>query len=402
MNDDLNSQSNIDETESLAERTPEQTTPPPHVPLNPPATSSYPGFKDLLKQSLDIYKKHFFKFIRILVLLVLVALAFLLLPFNSMEGSGSTPNISFLITTQLISNLVGIFVALWLVFAIKQALDTGDVIIKEAFRSTLRNLFPYIWVGLLVYFIALPGFFLLIIPGVILAVHLSMSHLVLVDENIKGLNAVIKSMDYVKGKAFWVIGNFIVLTILALVTFVPIMLLFAGFGEFFYGIAISLISVLISPIPWIFAFLMFRALKAAKGSYIPAPTRKRRIKFALLALIGFVALPVIFGGLLLSTLNPNEQLQKARDSKRESDILMMSNALNTYFTDNQEYPASLNELTPRYFSYVPVDPLSGKSYTYSATTGTGENYKLCANEMEVSEKFCKDSFIPSRIYDTVK
>ena len=298
--------------------------------------------------------------------------------------------------------LLANFVALWLVFAIKQALDTGDVIIKEAFRSTLRNLFPYIWVGLLVYFIALPGFFLLIIPGVILAVHLSMSHLVLVDENIKGLNAVIKSMDYVKGKAFWVIGNFIVLTILALVTFVPIMLLFAGFGEFFYGIAISLISVLISPIPWIFAFLMFRALKAAKGSYIPAPTRKRRIKFALLALIGFVALPVIFGGLLLSTLNPNEQLQKARDSKRESDILMMSNALNTYFTDNQEYPASLNELTPRYFSYVPVDPLSGKSYTYSATTGTGENYKLCANEMEVSEKFCKDSFIPSRIYDTVK
>src|SRR3989344_6059198 len=281
MNDDLNSQSNIDETESLAERTPEQTTPPPHVPLNPPATSSYPGFKDLLKQSLDIYKKHFFKFIRILVLLVLVALAFLLLPFNSMEGSGSTPNIFFLIIHHLIINLL----------------------------------------------------------GVILAVHLSMSHLVLVDENIKGLNAVIKSMDYVKGKAFWVIGNFIVLTILALVTFVPIMLLFAGFGEFFYGIAISLISVLISPIPWIFAFLMFRALKAAKGSYIPAPTRKRRIKFALLALIGFVALPVIFGGLLLSTLNPNEQLQKARDSKRESDILMMSNALNTYFTDNQEYPA---------------------------------------------------------------
>lgn len=66
--------------------------------------------------------------------------------------------------------------------------------------------------------------------------------------------------------------------------------------------------------------------------------------------------------------------RRARDDARKNDLKNTQQALETYFNDNNRYPAALSALTPQYINTVPNDPKGG-AYTYTpapngcATTG---------------------------------
>ena len=83
--------------------------------------------------------------------------------------------------------------------------------------------------------------------------------------------------------------------------------------------------------------------------------------------------------------------QKARDSKRLSDLKQTQTALELYYTDKSEYPSEsgtlgagnlvcLDNVAPgfhasgctasAYMNLVPKDPLAAQSYVYTMTTGT--------------------------------
>lgn len=76
---------------------------------------------------------------------------------------------------------------------------------------------------------------------------------------------------------------------------------------------------------------------------------------AILALIGFQALV--------------DGPKRARDTQRKNDLRNIKTALETYFTDFNEYPAATNNLQPDYMKDVPEDPQTKGAYTYT-TTGT--------------------------------
>lgn len=110
-------------------------------------------------------------------------------------------------------------------------------------------------------------------------------------------------------------------------------------------------------------------------------TRNNRLPAEIL--IVFIILIVVTIA-VFTTINIEEILQRARDSKRLSNLSKLRTALENYKTDHGwSYPTSLSFLTD-YISPIPTDPLTKKSYGYT-TDNSNTRYELDAN-LE-SEKF---------------
>jgi len=82
----------------------------------------------------------------------------------------------------------------------------------------------------------------------------------------------------------------------------------------------------------------------------------------LLIAIGLLGVLV---GFLIFTLNPFTQLQKAKDTKKQSDIKQIQTAADTYYNDINCYPLQLTStyLNQNYIKNIPTDP-DGGSYIY--------------------------------------
>ena len=107
-----------------------------------------------------------------------------------------------------------------------------------------------------------------------------------------------------------------------------------------------------------------------------------------IALVGVIAAALIFG------LNPLAQIQKSNDAHRKSDLASMQRALELYYQDNGNYPASSadfklyinastknwgDQWTP-YMSTLPKDPIPTNTYMYySPASGNGQTYYIYAN-----------------------
>ncbi len=113
----------------------------------------------------------------------------------------------------------------------------------------------------------------------------------------------------------------------------------------------------------------------------------------LLELLVVIGLIGILAGATITILNPEKQLQRARDTRRKADLQQIRSALELYRSDNGAYPATswvyspdgaswIPGLTPDYISIVPQDPKnngsppwaggsSSYSYAYESVTDAG-------------------------------
>ncbi len=116
--------------------------------------------------------------------------------------------------------------------------------------------------------------------------------------------------------------------------------------------------------------------------------------FTLVELLVVIGVISILAGATLTILNPEKQLQRARDSRRKADLQQIRSALELYRSDFGTYPTTdwvystavgnswIPGLSPDYLKTVPKDPknigsnYSGQVYGYyssawcSATPGT--------------------------------
>ncbi len=87
------------------------------------------------------------------------------------------------------------------------------------------------------------------------------------------------------------------------------------------------------------------------------------------AVIGLLAVT------LLISVRPKDQLAKGRDARRKADLELLSQKLEDYYNDYDEYPNALtcNASFDPYLVRIPCDPRGG-SYFYVTTTG--QEYKI--------------------------
>lgn len=96
---------------------------------------------------------------------------------------------------------------------------------------------------------------------------------------------------------------------------------------------------------------------------------KKSRGFTLIELLVVIAIIGILASIVLVSVNSARQ--KARDTKRVSDIQSIILALDQYVDQNGSYPTALSTLVPLFMSVVPQDPTSGAAPQYATCDPDG-------------------------------
>src|SRR3989344_1493525 len=90
--------------------------------------------------------------------------------------------------------------------------------------------------------------------------------------------------------------------------------------------------------------------------------KKRMGGFTIVELLVVIVVIAILVALTLPNLFGLQR--RARDDTRKNDLKNVQQALETYYNDNNAYPAALAGLATEYINTVPADPQGG-AYTYT-------------------------------------
>ena len=260
------------------------------------------GVSALLSQTWSIYKKRFWVFsgvmiIPIVVLIISTALMaggvlVWLTAFSSKFAISGILLVPLMVLLFLIIFISQIWGQTALLYAVKDSQE--KIGIKESYEKGGHKLSSYVWVAILAGVITFGGFVLLIVPGLIFSVWFSMALFVLIAEDLTGMDALLKSKEYVRGKwggVFW--RTFFIGILYVIIYYVPTLIL-DFFKVPFAGQVVNLISGLfLSPFIMTYLFLLYNNLKSLKGDVVLAPTKSTKIKFALVGILGILFIPVI-------------------------------------------------------------------------------------------------------------
>ncbi len=351
------------------------------MPVSGPVSTELPKIGRLFSDSFELMKK------RILVMVVSGLLPILgLVAFSIVAGtvwfivhkfSSIASNILLLIFAVL--GVVAIFYAIfWVATAYFTALRDADenTGIKENLKRARPLIGSFLVVGLLTQLVALGGFVLLIIPGIIFMVWYCFAPMIMVAEGKKGRAALAQSKAYVAGRWWKVFGRIVLLN---LIYIVPAMVLQAvlAFNRN-WGVNIFLRIVLFI---WQFFYAYFQLsysytlYKQVKNSAPAADGGKYIGAITGWAIWGGIGGIIVIGGLIASVvlLALNSARSTSRDAQRLADVRQVSSVLELYFNDNNAYPENLSGLTPKYIEQLPTapEPADGtcttaeNTYTYS-------------------------------------
>lgn len=177
--------------------------------------NSLPGAKAILSQAWALYKQRLGTFLGVMIIPTLVLIVIVplfvgseLLESKFLYSKFSAGASGFSVVAAKVSFLIIFISQLWgetaLLYAIKDSQEGIGVV--EAYRRGWHKIFSYLWLSFLAGFIIIGGFLLFVIPGIIFAVWFGVAAFVLIAEDLKGMNALLNSREYVRGKwgdVFW-------------------------------------------------------------------------------------------------------------------------------------------------------------------------------------------------------
>lgn len=267
---------------------------------------------------------------------------------------------------------------------------SGPVTIIDAFKRSWSMVGAYVWVAFLVSFVVMGGFLLFIIPGIIFMVWFSLATYVVVNENIRGMDALMRAKEYARGKWFPIFLRLVFIGIVILAaTYIPAYFITATGIPYLGEILQLLLGVVVGPLGVVYGYLLYRALRRMRGADIPAPTNKW--VFITIGFVGGLLVPILLmSSIVFASLSTARE--KSRDAKRISDIGQIQLALELYYDTHQSYPATLQPLVderdiPVYgkelvnnSDYVYAQINGGKSYAVGASLERGDNYVLMTDD----------------------
>ncbi len=249
--------------------------------------------KDLLKTSWAIYTKKLGLLLGILA--IPFALSILIEP-------------SYLISKSLGTFLssISLVVFFWsqvaILFAIIDERDNPPF--QEVVKKGWSKIVPFVWLSVLSTFIVGGGFFLAVIPGIILSVWFLFSSFVFIVEDRGGMNALMRSKQLATGYWLNIFGKIVFLLILILLLIFPINIIMESMSidpDFVNDLISAFIA---TPIALIFFYLIYTDLAIIKKD---APevvvTKKDKIKFAAIGLIGWIIGLIIIAMILAGLSN---------------------------------------------------------------------------------------------------
>ena len=285
----------------------QQPLAPSQTPVAEPSVESvFLGPTKLLGNAWTLYKQRFWTLIAIALIPILVIIpatigsslisVFIL---SKIIAGGS---LSLILIVFALAALVMFLVQLWgqaaLMFAIIN--NKEEIGFVESFRRGWRKIISLWWISILTAFVTLGGFLLAIIPGIVFAMWFSLSAWVLIAEDSKGMDALLKSREYVRGRWWAVLGRIIIIGLvpflLSLIfSLIPTLLFSFIFKSALALWVISLITypiilIIYTPLASIYMFMMYQNLRSLRGEIELVPARKSRTTFIVIAVLGIVAI----------------------------------------------------------------------------------------------------------------
>lgn len=242
-----------------------------------------PAIKELFGSGLALYKEKFSLLIQIAAFPAL--LIFLAGVFGNLQMKFAAFVFSILgVTASILASIA-------FIHAVKD-----EVALGEAYRLAKSKFFSYAWVSALVGIIVMGGFVMAVVPAVIFSVWFSLSSYILVIEGRKGLDALLKSKEYVRGYWWPVLFRVLAVGIPMGIISVGVSYIAALFGKNAVEFGAALIQIFLSPLVAAYYYSFYRALSSLKpevATSAPSGNRKFFIFSGVLGILFITLLPVI-------------------------------------------------------------------------------------------------------------
>ncbi len=253
------------------------STPPPSRPASP-AELEMTDIGDLFRESWDLFRSRF----ATLIGLCLLGIAAFIAPALLSAGVAWLAALGGISSTIIIAVgvLAGIVCGAWCFGGFLCAVTDEGLNLKEALERGKAVILPLVWVSFLTGFIVCGGYFLLIVPGIIFSIWFFFAQFVLVKEDVRGMEALLKSREYVRGQ--WLA--------------VAIRLLLIWGLSFIVGaipLAGPFLSIAFIPYVVIYHYLIYRDLRQLKGDVPYSCGTGDKLLWPGVALIGLVLVPVV-------------------------------------------------------------------------------------------------------------
>lgn len=245
---------------------------------------SLPGPIALLKQAWFIYKERFTTFLGIMLIPGLVGMGIKLL---------DTQGVIISLVLQVISTIITIWAALALIYAIKDSEEKIDIL--ESYERGWSTILSNLWVAVLVGFFTFGGFLLFFVPGIIFSIWFSFAGIIVIAEKMKGMNALLKSKEYIRGQWFPVFWRIVFIGVMSMIIVLPPSIFFDAANMNYISEFIKFLTVLIiTPFVTAYHFSLYKTAKDIKGEFVFTPNEKDRDILIGIATLGILIIPATF------------------------------------------------------------------------------------------------------------
>lgn len=335
------------------------------------------GIGSLFRKTWEIYKKRFLT----LILILLVSVVISVIPVGVFIGAGlllseAYPSIksAILIGGGVLGVTIASIALLWGQGAFVFAVSNRSMGIRDAYRRAWQKLWSFIWVLSLLGFVVTGGFLLFVIPGVIFAVWFAFAYFIFATEDQKGMDALIKSKEYVRGRWFDVFLRLVIISVIAvLLGAIP-----------FIG---PVLSILFIPFVMLFTYLVYEDLKGIK-EILYTPTKGEKCKWVGVGVLGYVVVPIIMAAFAGATITGfiiffKDKMQSFPQGMPTGKVEVQKTE-STVLKGGKTAP-SFNPIEPKFLTLAPLYSREGKTPFLKDKKPPLQRLTLKGHKDEVSE-----------------
>jgi hypothetical protein len=171
---------------------------------------------------------------------------------------------------------------------------------NESYRYAESIFFRYLWVVILGMVIMIGGLFLLVVPALIFTVWFTLAAYVFVVEGDRGLGAMLKSKEYIRGYFWQLAWRFVVLILVGLIVSIVAGVLGSAGGQSGAIASSFIFEILLAPYLVIYELGIYDNLRQLRPEIVGTRILNGRIGFTFIAIWGVVA-PILLGTVSILT-----------------------------------------------------------------------------------------------------
>lgn len=266
-----------------------------------------------------------------------------------------------------------------------------------------KHFWSFLWVSILSSSVIITGYIFLLIPGLIVLIYLFFTQIVLARENVRGINALLRSTQLVRGNWWGVFGRvvlmFIFVTIFGFIINLFIALLMSAwagmtkvdFTEFTVEMLVILIlQLLLQVFAMIFMihFLgkIYHSLKNQKPAFNAEAKKSPRTLYIVMVWFMFLIPLTIIGISSVIMFSLSDSRERVTESVMEMDLLSFSMRAELYYDNNGSFLGFCDYIEPE----IRTSTIGSEGVPYDCSD-SAEAYAIEIELDNDGETLCIDS-----------